>query len=517
MAGFSFNPIELSSDGTSLVSGDGTTWPLHQKGVFGLMGEEVIDLVSLSGLPAGASFSGSGSYNSAGVLAVQSTGTIYHNPTGWYDGTACLDLTPNTDSGAEFRIYIAAGLNFSDDDGLGFRFGIPDVDTSKANYYIQFEYSTDASSLFPTNKSAFSVWRDDNTVSTNKERAGEKYIRQRWDHDATDANCGAWPGYGFSTSGTGADRTANVKFIRFFCNKFSGKTIKFKSITKGGRTTPCLVLGSDNGTPEDLAARAFAYMAYKGIPGYVTQYLSALDTAATADRLQRIYDAGFEFPGDDTQDRALGTSVTDRTAMRSAITTTRDTLLGLGYGRGSKVWVANNNNTSQLMVEELASAGYVANRNGATDGRYIFSEGGVKDPFRLPAVSIDNTATATVQEYIDRCITMGCTLWIYWHGVLSSTRIDQDRTANITGTSGAPIARSGTETVAQYRTRAAGLGTAAGNATVVYFDAKIGSSSLAVWWEDLKTMLDYIVTQRSTGAIVVRSPEDWCRDVGLLP
>lgn len=506
----------LNAAGTGLVGPKGET-TLHKQVVRSLAGDVILDLVTLSGLPAGESFSGSGSYNSAGILAVQSTGTVTHNPTGWYDGTACLDFTPNTDSSAELRIFLGEdGINFSDDDGLGFRFGLPEVDTTKTNFAITFTYSSDATSLYPTNKATFSIWRCDQTNAQTKEKAGEKYIRQRWDHDNTNANCGAWSGYGQSTSGSGADRTANITFIQFIISKMSGKTVKFKSVLRGGRSTPCLVIGSDAGAPEDLAARAFAYMAQKDIPGYVTQYLSALDDADTADRIARIYAAGFEFPGDDTVDRALGSTVLEQSAMRAAITTTRDTLASLGYKRGSKMWVANNNNTSYLMIEELEAAGYVANRNGGTDGRYIFPEGGVPDRYRLPAISIDNTAVATVEEYIDRCITYGATLWMYWHGVLSSDRIDADRTANVTGTAGAPIARSGTETLTQYRARAAALGTAAGNASVTYFDAKVGSAALGVWWEDLKTILDYIITKRAAGDLVVRSPDDWLRDVGLL-
>lgn len=506
---------DASGNVTGLVGPDGDAYRLSAPGVRSIAGSVALDLVSLSGLPAGASFSGAGSYASAGVLAVQSTGTITHNPTGWYDGTACLDFVPNTDSSAEFRIYIAAGVNISDDDGLGFRFGIPEVDTTKQNFSIKFEYSVDATNLFPTNKGIMDIWRCDQTVAQTKEKAGEKYIRQRWDHDTTNANCGAWPGNGQSTTGTGADRTANVKFIRFACNKFDGKTIKFKSVLKGGRSTPCLVLGSDNANPEELAVRAFAYMAQKQLPGYIDQYLSNLTGAAGA-LVNRVYSAGFEVCGNDTQDRALGSTVTDESTMRSAIVTTRDTLRSQGYIYGSNVWISNNNSSSYLMIRELEAAGYVANRNGQTDGRYIFPEGGVKDPYRLPSISIDNTATATVQEYIDRAITVGCTLWMYWHGVLSSNRIDADRTANVTGTSGAPIARSGTETLTQYRARAAALGTAAGTASVAYFDARIGSAALGVWWEDLKTVLDYIVTKRSSGDLVVRSPEEWCRDVGLL-
>ena len=131
----------------ALVSGAG----IRSRRVRSMLGAEAFDLVGLTGLPAGASFSGSGTYANAGVLAVQSTGTITHNPTGWYDGTACLEFTPNADS-AEFRVFVAAGVNISDDDGLAFEFGIPDdLDTSKQNYSIYFDYSSDAANAFPAN------------------------------------------------------------------------------------------------------------------------------------------------------------------------------------------------------------------------------------------------------------------------------------------------------------------------------------------------------------------------------
>lgn len=134
----------------------------------------------------------------------------------------------------------------------------------------------------------------------------------------------------------------------------------------------------------------------------------------------------------------------------------------------------------------------------------------------MPAYGADNLNWTAIQPVIDRAIALGCTLWIYWHGVLSSARIDADRTANVTGTSGAPIARSGTESLSAYRARAAGLGTAAGNATVVYFDARIGSSALGIWWEELKQMFDYLAPKNADGTAAVVSGEQWCRDVGLL-
>lgn len=508
--------VKYNQTSQSLVSGDGE-WPLHKKKVNSFLGVEVCDLVTRSTLVAGASFSGSGSYNSAGVLAVQSTGTITHNPTGWYDGTPCLDFVPNTDTDAEFRIYLGASpnsINISDDDGIAFEYGLPEVDTSKTNFNIRFEFSSDASSLFPTNKSLMSIWRCDSTTATGKEKAGQKYVRQRWDHDATDANAGAWPGYGISTSGTGADRTANVTWIRFICTKMSGKTIKFKRVLRGGHSTPCVVMGTDAITPETVASLAQAYMARKGLGGYLNNYTGGITTYL--DTARRMYAAGCEINGNDVADRPLGVDVTDEATMRSAVETTKETLRGYGFTRGSKVWVSNNNSSSYLMIRELERAGYVANRNGAADGRYIFPEGGVPDAFRLPAYPLDNLNATAVQPIIDRAILMGCTIWFYWHSVLSSAKLDADRTANVTGTSGAPIARSGTETLIAYRARAAGLGTAAGTASVVYFDARIGSAGTGVWWEELKTTLDYCVTKIAAGDLVAATPEEWCRDVGLL-
>lgn len=495
---------------SALVSGAG-------KRIRSMLGAEAFDLVGISGLPAGASFSGAGSYNNAGILAVQSTGTITHNPTGWYDGTACLEFTPNANTSCEFRIFNAAGLNISDDDGLAFEFEVPEVDTSLQNFSINFQYSSDAVDNFPANLAGLRVWICDQANNQSKEKSGRKYIRQRWDHDATAANSGAWPGYAPTTVGAGADRKALVKHIRFTFSKFGGKTVKLKAVRRGGRSTPCFVIGSDNANPDTLFDRGFAYMASKGLPGYLAQYLSFLNSnAAALSGYRRAYAAGHEITGDDVVDRPLGSTVLDEAGMRAAVEGTRDGLKALGFTRSSRAWVANNNNTSYLMIRELARAGYVCNRNGVTDGIFVFPEGGVPDAFRLPAQSIDNMNWTAIQPIIDRAILTGCTLWIYFHGMLSSARLDEDRTANVTGTVGAPIARSGTESLTAYRARAAALGTAAGNASVVYFDARIGSGALGIWWEEFKPLADYLATKSGDKSCVVLSPDEWCREVGLL-
>ena len=510
-------PVMQKVDVSGLAEGG-----IRRRRVRSMLGAAAFDLSAVTGLPVGASFSGAGTYANAGVLAVQSTGTLRHNPTGWYDGTACLDFTPNSDA-AEFRVYLGGGpgggVNISDDDGIAFEFGIPgDLDTGKSNFSIFFDYSSDAASAFPANTAQVRVWVCDQANSQTKEKGGRKYIRNRWDAiAATDAACGAWPGQiNVSTlNGTGANRTALCKWFRFRVNKFSGKTVKFKSVRRGGRSTPSFVLGSDNANPDALFS-AMAYMASKGLPSYLAQYVSGL-TGAALDAYLRAHAAGVEVTGDDLVDRPLGSTVLNVGGMRAAVEGTRDALKLLGFTRGTRVWVANNNSTSALMVSELKRAGYVCNRNGSTDGLYVFPEGGVPDAFRLPARSVDNMNWTGIQPIIDRAVVYGCTAWIYWHGVLSSGRMDEDRNANITGTAGAPIARSGTESLAEYRARALGLGTAIGTASVAYFDARIGSAALGIWWEELKQMIDYLALKNMDGTCVVVSPEEWAFDVGLLP
>ena len=499
------------------ASGVGDVFSPQKRRIRSLLGEP-IGLIGLTGLSAGSSFSGSGSYGGQGILAVQSSGSITHNPTGWADGSACLEFTPNTDSNAEFRIYIAAGVSISDSDGLAFEFSLPEMDTAKQHFSIGFDYSDSASNLYPTNTAGIDVWRCDATTATSREKAGQKYIRQRFDYAATDAACGAWPGYAPTSSGSGADRTKKAKWLRFRFGQFSGKTIKIKEVRRGGRSTPCFVIGSDNITPDTLALRGFAYAGALGLPTYVNQFVSIWDNdAALTDRIDRLYAAGVEVNGNDVVDRPLGQTVTDAATMRAAVVGTRDRLKQEGWIRGSSVWIANNNSTSYLMINELAAAGYVANRNGATDGRYVFPEGGVPDAFRIPAASFDQMNWTAIQPIIDRAIEYGCTLWIYWHGLISSAKIDEDRSANVTGTAGAPIARSGTESPSAYRARAAALGTAEGNATVVYFDARMAATALGMWWEELKPLLDYLATKRGAGACEVLGPEEWCAEVDLLP
>ena len=61
-----------------------------------------------------------------------------------------------------------------------------------------------------------------------------------------------------------------------------------------------------------------------------------------------------------------------------------------------------------------------------------------------------------------------------------------------------------------------GLGAGIGAASVVYFDARIGSAALGIWWEELKQLIDYLAPKNLDGTCAVLGPEEWCADVGLL-
>lgn len=501
----------------SPVSGDGSD---SRRRVLSMLGAVAIDLPTVSTLPAGATHSGSGSYANAGRLSTQNTGAVKHAVSGWYDGTACLEWTPSTDSEAEIRCYVPSGLNISDDDGIAFEFEIPEVDASKTNFTIAFDFANTASDLFPVNTGFVRVWRcaiASPTPNQSKEKAGRKYIRQRWDSTvATDAAMGAWPlvtNVG-TAGGTGADRRATVRWFRFRASNFAGKTIKLKCVRRGGRSTPAFTIGSDSANPEMLFS-SMAYAVSKGLRPYLAQYLDVL-TGDRLDAYRRAAAAGVEITGDDITDRPLGT-ITDEATMRAAIEGTRDGLRALGLG-DSKFWVANNNSTSYLMIRELQRAGYVANRNGTTDGLYTFPEGGVPDAFRMPSWGCDNQNFADIKPKIDRAVQYGCTLHLYWHVVLSAARMDDDRAANVTGVAGAPIARNAGESMQAYRARVGALGTPEGNASATYFDARIGVNYTAgIWWEELKQLLDYLATLNADGTAAVVSPDQWCRDVGLMP
>lgn len=130
-----------------------------------IKGVEILDFANAGFLPASTAFSGAGTYASAGRLAVQSTGEIRHNPTGWSDGSPCIEFTPNADT-AEFRLYFDnttgfKALDFNDTNGIALEFEVLGVDTSKTNFSVGMEFSNDAANAFPSNKAGLGWWRND--------------------------------------------------------------------------------------------------------------------------------------------------------------------------------------------------------------------------------------------------------------------------------------------------------------------------------------------------------------------
>lgn len=505
----------------------------HTRKVFSIKGETILDFGASDFLPSGASFSGPGSYGSAGRIAVQSTGVVTHNPTGWHDGTPCLEFVPGTNTTCELRLHLDnantneghALLNFNDPNGVALDYSIEGVNTDQTNISINLEFSdvtqNPASGLFPANKASFPIFNNDSSGAAQyREFAGRKYTRFRFDSTATDAKCGNWPGKAYkpNASGTGSDYAKPVNYLRFTFNKFMGQTIKLKRLMLGGFSTACVVLMTDNATPDTLSQFVAPLIAKHQIEMAANNAVATFQASAKAlERFKRFYAAGWEINGNDVIDRALGATITDQPTMQAAIADTLAYQASQGWYEGSKVWIANNNSSSYLMQSELALAGYVANRNGASEGRYCFPEGGMPERYLIPGNSIDNGTLATIQPLIDRCEEYGATIWLYFHNVLSKAQIDADRTNNIMAVSGAPVAVTGGQTVSQYRAAAVALGNAVGNATVTYLDQRVGTGyATALWFEDLKQIIDYIGARQAAGALVTRTPSNWARDVNLL-
>jgi hypothetical protein len=488
-------------------------------------GIEVLDFALAGFLPAGASFSGTGSYNSEGRIATQNTGTVTHNPTGWHDGTACLEFTPNANSLCELRMFFdgAAGtarapMDWRDTNGLAFEFEIMGFNTALTLPAITCTFANNAANIAPSNRAAFAVFRNDNaTQPTQREIQGRYYVRQRFDHLATDAAAGYWIGYGYNATeaGTGADWRLPVNVLRLTFSQFSGQTIKFKRIRRGGWSKPCLVMGTDNATPETLASHVAPMMARYGIKQYANQYLQTLGNATALDRYNRLYAAGWDLCPNDTVDRPLGQEL-NRETVRAAIAQSKAFYEAQGWTRASNIWIANNNSDSAMMREELRANGVVLDRLGGNGDRYVPVEGGIPDPLKIPSLSIDNRTLTTVQPFIDRAITYGASIWLYYHNVWPIAEIDTARALNLTGTAGAPIAVNAGETPGSYRARAAALGTAEGNATVVYLDARIGSTAtLAIWAEDLEAIAAYAGGKIATGEMLSMTPSQWVRAAGI--
>lgn len=430
--------------------------------------------------------------------ATQSSCTATWNPTGWSDGTGCLEIVPNSDSFGEFRMYFDSAKQFDlwSDDGYAVEWEMPFIEDKPANPSIVFTIGTGATSTAtPANTRAVRLFAQSSGVVYF---SGKRYDRHRWDYDASDANCGVFPGYAPVITGAGVVKANTINWCRFEITRYGGKTIKIRRVVRGGKARPCLVLGTDSAAFYPLNELVNAYMAKLGWKWSINQYFGGGggidDLARSKTVINAIYASGSDYNINDLIDRNLATAGLTQQQVYDMAAQCLVKANGYGWRRGQNIFVYNNNGYNDVVVAGLQRAGVIAARGGIADGRYVFTEGGIVNPMRLPAASWDQLTTAQITAQVDRLITYGATQWAYWHNVYSTARVADDGQTAV-----------GASTPSAY---------AASNAA---YCTPRGINNLTVWWEELKAALDYIKSKEMAGQLDVMSPSQWCLANGLKP
>jgi len=430
--------------------------------------------------------------------ATQSSCTATWNPTGWSDGSGCLEIVPNSDAFSEFRMYFDAIKQFDlwSDDGYAIEWEMPNIEDKAANPGAAFTIGTGATSTStPANTRAVKLFSQ---ATGTVYFSGKRYDRHRWDYDATDAKAGVWPGYAPGSTGAGVTKANTINWCRFEFTKYGGKTIKIRRVVRGGRARPCIVMATDAAAFYPLAELVNAYMVKLGWKWSINQYFGGGngvdDLVASQSVIRAVYASGSDYNINDLQDRNLATAGLTQQQIYEMAVQCLAKANGYGWRRGQNIHIYNNNGYNDAVVAGLQQAGVVAGRAGITDGRFVFPEGGIVNPMRIPAAGWDQLTTAQMTAQVDRLIEYGASQWVYWHNVYSTARVADDGQTAV-----------GASTPSTY---------AASNAS---YCTPRGINNLTVWWEELKGALDHIKTKEMAGQIDVMSPSQWCLAHGLKP
>jgi hypothetical protein len=418
------------------------------------------------------------------------------NPTGWHDGTGCLELTPTTDSYSNFALYFDASKKFSlfSDDGYAIEHDLPNVEDKAANPIASLRIGTGATSTAqPANCREVRLFAQATGIVYF---SGPRYDRHLWDFANTDAKCGVYPGYSPGINGAGVAPTDNINWVRFEFFGVAGKKYKIKRLVRGGSARACIVMGTDSAAFDQLTELVNAQMARYGWRWSINQYFgggNGVDDLAISRRnINAIYKAGSDYNLNDIVSRPLATAGLSAAQVEAMARECATKAHGYGWYRGSDIHIYNNNSHSDTVVRGMAQAGIIAARGGQSDGRFVFTEGGVVNPLRIPSASWDERTTAQMTVQVDRAIEYGATAWVYWHNVFARAKVVAD---------GQPAV--GSLTPSEYR------------ATNLVYANNRGIDQYTVWWEELQGTLAYIKAKEIAGQVIVMSPSEWCAANGI--
>jgi hypothetical protein len=407
-----------------------------------------------------------------------------------------LEITPAADGWANFTLYFDSGKQFSlwSDDGYATDATLPNIEGKPANPTVGIRIgrgATSTSQPADTRETRIFV-QPTGTVYFS----GRRYDRHRWDFASNDAKCGVWPGYNPGITGAGVAKSDTINWLRFDLFGYGGKTVKIHRLVRGGSSRPCLVLGTDSAAFHPLNELVSAYMARLGWRWSINQYfgggLGVDDLAISRDVIRAIYAGGNDYNCNDLEDRNLSLAGLTQAQARAMGEACRAKAEGYGWRRGSNIFIYNNNAHTDQVCAGLAEAGFVAGRSGQIDGRFVFPEGGIVNPMRIPAASWDQATSAQMLAQVDRVIEYKASQWAYWHNVYSTARVADDGQTAV-----------GSMTPSAYRA-----------ANLAYCSPR-SINEYTVWWEELKTALDGIKAREMAGQIVVMSPSEWCAANGL--
>lgn len=430
------------------------------------------------------------------TLSTQNTCTAVLNPTGWHDGTGCLELTgnPGSEGFTECRIYFDAGKQFRLESGDGFavELEIPDLSDITTNSSFSVELGVGATSTAtPANRTEYRLLVQQNAQPIRQK--GRRYLRFRWDLGSTEATAGPYPGYAPVVTGNGITQYGVCNWLRFTWGNMTGKTFKIKRIVSGGRAQPCIVLMTDSVQGAHIE-HAGPSLVSRGIaPSMVLA-----DTVEQFPGLRRIHEAWYtrgrgDIIPNDVIDRNLVVAGVPEQEIYDMLVECDRRLLKYGWTRARKIYSYNNNAYNNACISALQRAGYRAARAGSVDGRYVFTEGGVGDPYRIPAVGIDGKNAADIITIIDRTIQYGATLWMYYHQPYSKAKIVAD----------GQTAVSAGQTPQQYAT------------VNPSYCAANGINSGTIWTEEFDAAMEYLAQKVSEQKIITMTPSQWCNAVGL--
>lgn len=429
------------------------------------------------------------------TLATQNTCVATLNPTGWHDGTGCLELTGDAEDAAwtECRIYFDSGKQFdlNSNDGFAIEFEIPDVSdiTTNSGFSIEIGYGA-TSTAPPANRTSFQMLTQQNSQPIRQR--GVRYTRFRWDITTAGAKAGPYPGYAPGVTGSGFAQYKACNWIRFMWASFPGKMFKVKRIVSGGRTQPCIVLMTDSvqGFHTTFAGPS---LVSRGIAPSMVLADTILQYAGLREITNGWYRALGDIIPNDVIDRNLVTANLTEDEIYAMLMECDNRLVQYGWTRARKIYSYNNNAYDNNIIAALQRAGYKMGRAGSVDGRYVFAEGAVNDPYRIPAVGIDGKNAADIITMIDRCIEYGATMWTYYHQPFPKAKIVADgQTAVTTG-----------QTPLQY---------AAVNPS---YCTTNGINSGTIWTEELDAAMAHLAQRIGERKIIDLTPSQWCAAVGI--